>query len=238
MEFIRTRKVSANMIGSDSCLSVIGVFGIVQDAITEFMGELKVDGLTVKRNYNAFWVFVRSRVKLFKGLLWNDEYTVRAFISSKSLAKIHIDVKVSDSSGDAALYARVELCVLDIASQRIKKIESVGVNETMPVEPATTEIVFGKFDCLALTPIEQIKVRSTNIDGSHHTNNLEYIRFIMNTYPVNELEAKAVKEMEVVYVGQSYENDVLDVLKAEYDGKDYVVLQKGGKPIIKCEIVY
>lgn len=238
MELIKKQKVGASMMDSNSVLSVVGAFEVVQDAVTEFMGELSIDGITVKRKYNAFWVFVRTRIKFLKRLVWGNEFTVKAFISSKSLAKMHIDVEARDGSGDVALYARVELCVLDIATQRILKIASVGVDETMQLGQATTEIAFGKFDSPNLTHFEQVKVRSTNIDFSHHTNNVEYVRFIMNTYSVRALEAKAVKEIEVVYVGQSYENDILDVYKTESKDKDYVVLQKDGKPVVKCEISF
>ena len=237
MKLIKKQNLSASMVASNESLSVMGAFQIIQDAVTECMGELKIDGITVKREYNAFWVFVKSRAKFFKKLGWGDEYTVCAFLSSMSLAKLYVDVEVRDKSDDRVFYARVELCVLDIATQRIKKVASVGVNESM-LTPATAEITFGKFDETELSLIEQVKVRSTNIDHSHHTNNLEYLRFIMNTYSVAEIEAKTVKEMEINYVSQSYENDVLNVLKAHSDGRDYIVLQKDGKPVIKCEIVF
>lgn len=236
MKLENTQKISASMVASNAKLSTIGAFQIIQDAVTEFMGALKVDGITVRQKYNAFWVFVKTRAKFFKSLGWGDEYSVTAFFSSMSLAKLYTDVEVRDKSKDLVFYARVELCVLDIPTQRIKKIASVGIDESM-LTPATEEIVFGRPDETALAPVEQVKVRSTNIDHSHHTNNLEYLRFIMNTYSVAELEKKRIKEMEVVYASQSYENDALDVLKAEYKDRDLIVLQKDGKPVIKCEIV-
>ena len=237
MKLIKTQKLNASMVASNESLSVIGAFQIVEDAVTECMGRLKIDGITVKREYNAFWVFVKTRARFFKKLGWGEEYTVCAFPSSSSLAKLYVDVEVSDKSGDHVLCARVELCVLDIATQRIKKVASVGVDESM-LTPATAEIAFGKFDDTSLSLIEQVKVRSTNIDHSHHTNNLEYLRFIMNTYSVAETEARTVKEMEINYASQSYENDVLDVLKSHGDGRDYIALQKDGKPVVKCEIVF
>ena len=225
------------MVASNESLSVMGAFQIIQDAVTEYMGELKIDGITVKREFNAFWVFVKTRAKFFKKLGWGDEYTVCAFLSSVSLAKLYADVEVRDKSEDLVFCARVELCVLDIATGRIKKVASVGVDESM-LSPASTEIAFGKFDDNQSSLIEQVKVRSTNIDHSHHTNNLEYLRFIMNTYSVAETEAKNVREMEVDYVSQSYENDVLDVLKSHSDSRDFIVLQKDGKPVVKCEVVF
>lgn len=238
MKFTKTQKLSASMIGSDVSLSVIGAFQIIEDTVTEYMGELKIDALTVKQNYNAFWVFVKTRTKFFKKLLWGNEYTVTAFISSMSQAKLHIDVKVSDQVCETVFYARVELCVLDIATQRIKKIATVGVDESMLTQEATMEISFNKFGITGLNLIEQVKIRSTNIDHNHHTNNLEYLRFIMNTYSIEEIESKTIKEMEVVYANQSYENDVIDVLKTELADRDLLILQKNDKPVIKCEIVF
>ena len=238
MKLTKRQKIGASMIGSDANLSTVGVFQMIEDAITEFMGELKIDGLTVMKKYNAFWVFAKTHVKILKKLQWGEECTVTAFISSMSLAKLYEDVKVYDGQGNAAIYARVELCALDIATQRIRKIATVGVSETMLSDEETEEIIFGKFPICELPLVEQMKVRSTNIDRFHHTNNVEYIRFIMNTYSTRELETKDIKEVEIVYCGQSYEDSVLDVLKAECSNKDLIVMQTDGKPVIKCEITF
>ena len=238
MKLTKTQKLGASMIGSDACLSTVGAFQMIEDAITEFMGELKIDGITVLKKYNEFWVFVKTHVKFLKKLSWGEEYTITAFISSMSLAKMYEDVKVCDKEGEVVFYARVELCVLDAATQRIKKLATVGVIDAMLSNEATEEITFGKFPTCELRLTEQVKVRSTNIDRSHHTNNVEYIRFIMNTFSAEGLETKDMKEIEIVYSGQSYENDVLDILKAGDKDRDLIVLQKDGKPVIKCEIVY
>ena len=237
MKLIKTQRLNASMVASDESLSAIGAFQIIQDAVTECMGHLKIDGITVKNKYNAFWVFVKTRAEFFKKLGWGEEYTVTAFPSSMSLAKMYVDVEVRDKTDDLILYARVELCVLDIATQRIKKVASVGVEESM-MHPATEEITFGRFDSPEPSLVEQVKVRSTNIDHSHHTNNLEYLRFVFNTYSVAQCEARTITEMEVVYASQSYENDVLDVFKAQRGNADFIVLQKDGKPVVKCEIVF
>ena len=236
MKFTSTHKLSASMVGSNESLSVMGAFQIVQDTITEFMGELKIDGVTVKQKYNAFWVFVKTRVKFCKKLPWGAKFAVEASISAMSAAKMHVDVRVSDEDGQTVFHARTELCVLDIATQRIKKIASVGVSECM-LTPSDTSVTFGKFDTVDLPCVEQVRVRSTNVDHSHHTNNLEYLRFVMNTYSVEELETKAIREMEVVYASQSYENDVLDVMKTSCGNKDLIALEKSGKPVVKCEIL-
>ena len=225
------------MVGSDACLSVMGAFQIVEDGLTAYFAQLGVDGVTVKRKYGAFWVFVKSRVRFLKKIVWNDEYTVEAWISLITLAKVHVDVRMRDARGDRVFEARVELCALDMEKQRIKRLAEIGIDKSVPTgEPA--DIAFGEFAVDELPTVEEVQVRSTNIDHSHHTNNLEYLRVIMNTYSVAELEARAIQEVEIVYASQTYEGDVLSVQKEAHEDRDWLVLQTDGKPVVKCEIVF
>ncbi len=238
MKLKTEQKVNATIIGTNGRLSTLGAFQVVENALTELTGELKIDGITEKEKYNAIWVFVKTRIKFFSSILWNEKLSVTSFISFKSLAKINFDVEAKNAVGELVFYARVEACALDIATMRIRKLVSVGVDETMQAETPTMDVEFANANYTNFEKKETIRVRSTNIDMSHHTNNLEYIRFILNTYSVSELETKIVKEMEVVYVNQSFENDELDVLKLSEQNKDVIYLQKENKPIIKCEILF
>lgn len=225
------------MTGTDG-LSLTGCFQIVQDAITEHMGRLKIDGVTVKQKYNAFWVFVKTKVKLLKRIDWGDNVTVSCFISNISLAKMHIDVQVKDKSKQTALYSRTEICALDIATQKIIKIASVGVKPSMAAKKRAADIAYSQFDDPDLPVVGNVRIKSTNIDFSHHTNNSEYIRLIRDTYTVAETEAKKVRETEINYVSQSYEGDVLDIKKASFADRDIIVLEKDGKPVVKCKITF
>ena len=238
MIYTKKQKVSASIAGSEACLSVFGIFQVVEDSITEMMGELKIDGLTAKEKFNAFWVFAKNRVKIFKKLKWNEEFVASCFISFKSLAKMNIDVFAKNKNDELVFYARVEACALDIAMQRIRKLNTVGVDDAMLAETPLMDVEFCKFDYENLPVTEQVRVRSTNIDMSHHTNNLEYLRFILNTFSVKELETRPIKEIEVIYANQSFENDTLNVHKTSLQNKDVLVLEKENKPIIKCEILF
>ena len=234
----KTQKVSASMSCSDACLSVMGTFQLVQDAITELTGELKIDGITEKEKYDAFWVFTKNRIKFFKKLQWNEKFSISAFISSKSLAKIFFDVVAKNGAGELAFCARVEACALDYTTQCVRKLTSVGVDENMNAEPQIADVEFARFDCSDLPLFEQVRVRSTNIDMSHHTNNTEYLRFILNTYSVGEYESRPIKEMEVDYISQSHENDILNVRKSSNANQDLILLEKDSKPVVKCEVLF
>lgn len=98
--------VGAGLIGADTNLSVLGAFRIVEDAVTEMMAKLKIDGLTVKKLYNAMWVFSKNRIKLLRELQWGEDYTVESFITAFSLVRLNIETAVKDKSGEIVVYSK------------------------------------------------------------------------------------------------------------------------------------
>ena len=126
---------------------------------------------------------------------------------------------------------------MDLQSGRIRKVSTVGVDDRIETHAPLVDISFAKFDAENLPEVEQVKVRCTAIDFSKHTDNKEYIRFMLNTYSLPELEAKPIRKMTVVYLNQSFENDILSVRKGCFPDQDILAVQKEDKTIVKCEIV-
>lgn len=238
MKYIKQQKVSASITDSTASLSVIGAFQIVEDAVTELMGELKIDGVTAKREYNAVWVFIKNRIKILKSIAWNESCEISCFISAVSRATISVDVLIENAAGELCICARVELCALDLDTGRIRKVETVGVDGSITVEPAVMNVDFTRFDKTEPPECGKVRVGYTNIDFARHTNNVEYIRFMLDTYSVAEMEARPIKEMEIVYINQSFENDVITVCRGSVDGKDVFLLKISDKPVAKSEIVF
>ena len=52
MKFIKHEKANSCMTDPLANLSVIGCFQIAEETVTELMGKLKIDGITVKKAYN------------------------------------------------------------------------------------------------------------------------------------------------------------------------------------------
>lgn len=236
MIFSKQQIISSNFIGADTKLSPLGVFQLVENAVTEGMAAQRIDGLTIKRLYNAFWVFSKNKVKLLGSASWGDTVTIESFVSNISAAKLNVDTALKNADGQIIAYSRCEMCPLDLETGRIRRTSSVGVDGVV-AEPAQIEVSFDKLDCDDLPTIEEVTVRSTNIDCWRHANNVEYMRFIFNTYSVEELLAHPIKEVEVNYVSQSYEKDTLSIHKSVLDSGDLFAITKSAAPVIKCKIV-
>ncbi len=237
MKLIKYGKVSSCMTDPLANLSVIGCFGIAEETVTELMGKLKIDGVTVKKAYNAVWVFAKSKLKILSNIAWNEQYTVVGFISKITRVSICIDVEIKNKSDEPCAYLRVELCALDLQSGKIRRVSTVGVNDGIQAETPETDLSFSKFDAENLPETAQVKINYTNIDFAGHTNNKEYIRFMLNTYSVRELEERPIKEMDIVYINQTYENDVLTVQKSSGKDRDIIAIKKDGNHVVKSEIV-
>lgn len=238
MVYTKNGIVGGSISDVNTNLSIIGTFQIIEDALTELMGKLKIDGLTAKKLYNAMWVFTKNRVKFLKTLAWGENYTVESFVSLTSLVKINIDTEILNSNGEIVAYSKVELCALDLQTGRIRKTSTVGVDETVEPVNSKLQIDFAKFEENNMQKVESVSVRSTNIDFCNHCNNVEYVRFLLNTYTVSKLTQNPIKEMELNFVNQAFEGDVLDIFKSQNNNKDYLLISKNDKPIIKCEIVF
>ena len=131
----------------------------------------------------------------------------------------------------------MELCALDLQSGKIRRVSTVGVDDSIQAETPETNLSFSKLNAENLPETAQVKINYTNIDFAGHTNNKEYIRFILNTYSVRELEERPIKEMDIVYIKQTYENDVLTVQKDSDKDRDIIAIKKDGDYVVKSEIV-
>ncbi len=238
MKIIKNSTVRGSESDASANLSVIGVFQIVQDCVTEILGKYEIDGVSLLRKYNAFWVFSKNGVRLIKPIAWSEAYTAEVFISDYSLARVFVDVAIKDGAGELAAYARVELCALDAATFRIRKTSTVGMDSRIVCEAAEYGITNETPSENGLSLVERITVRSSNIDLNNHTNNVEYLRFVLDTYSVAQIKARPIAGVDVCYVNQSYEGDVLEVCKRSDGDSDTVALFKDGTVIFKCKLSF
>ncbi|MDE7164534.1 MAG: hypothetical protein K2O04_03835 [Clostridiales bacterium] len=238
MKHIKHQRVSSSISDADTNLSVIGIFQTVQDAVTELLDKLQMGNPTMRKQYNAVWLFTRNRAKLFNSIHWGEEFTVTAFVSSITHATLSVDVSVKNADGVLCAYSRVETCALGLSAMRILRLQTIDAITTVIIEKPETDIIFAKFDCSPTKQVDTVRVGSTNIDMSQHTNNVEYVRFILNNYTIKELYDRPIREIEIRYLNQSYENDILTVYKQCEQNKDLFLLTNGDKDIVKCEVLF
>ena len=236
MRLIKKDRLTASSCGADVKLSVEGAFRIVEDMVTELMGDQHIDGVTCMREYGGMWVFVRNRIEMPQPLSWMDEYTATSYISSFSKIRLYIDTVLQKADGSIALKSRLELCAVDLETGKIRKSESVGVGEKTPAEEPMFEIAYTKEKPVRGDLIDEITVRSADIDYCHHTNNVAYVRYFVNQISVDDLIENPVKAIEVQYVAQTHEGDRLSMYHCDSENEAYMI-EKDGSKVVSC-IIY
>ena len=235
MRMVKTDRLAASSCGADVKLSVEGAFRIVEDMVTELMGDQHIDGVTCMREYGGMWVFVRNRIEMPQPLAWMEEYVATSYISSFSRIRLYIDTVLQKADGSIALKSRLELCAVDLETGKIRKSDSVGVGEKTPAEEPMFEIAYTKEKPVRGDLIDEITVRSADIDYCHHTNNVAYVRYFVNQTGVDELIKHPVRTIEVQYAAQTHEGDKLSVYRCNSENEAFVIEQDGAK-VVSCII--
>lgn len=237
MKLIKETVIPASICDTNVKLSVKGAFDLVQDYLTEMLSELHIDGVSLRKKYGCVWIFTRNKIQIDRAPDWKEHCIVESYISSAKGAKMTVDTVLKDSEGKICVYSRVEMCAMDLATQRIKRVRDVGITADTYVEAPEREIEFSRLKHEGLKDIAALTVQSGDIDFIQHTNNVSYVRFVMNTYTVRELNERPVREIEVRYASQTHEGDALTIRKAVMGEKELFDIVHGDIVAVECELI-
>jgi acyl-ACP thioesterase len=81
--------------------------------------------------------------------------------------------------------------------------------------------------------IDNVVVRSSDIDFYNHTNNISYVRYIVNQYSINTQKQKPISQIEIRYVNQSFEGDTLKIYRCS---DNTYTIKSDDKTIVNCLI--
>ena len=235
------------VIGAGVCdpsgnLSLIGALTLVEDAVTATMFKLHLDGFTVRREYGALMVFAKNHLRFLQPMMWRDKIKVTCFISAESAARLNVDVCVKNH-GKLAMYARTEVCAVDEQTGRIRRMESVGVGKRVHVVRAPYDLSWQTIEGESAGElIDTVTVRTGNIDYAGHTNNVEYMRLLLDTFTLDEWRGMALRELQVAYLSQSFLGDSLSIYctrKSQLNnvnGERIYTVKKAEQVVLRCNL--
>ena len=222
------------MCDKDSKLSVISIFGMIQDGVTELLGSLELDGCTIKKKYGIVWVFVRNNVKITSYPEWMEECEVRSFISQITPVKMIINTEIISGKG-SAVRSSLEACLIDHGGMRIRRMTDIGADKLETHDPLPG-LEFDRFPRAETEPVRTSKIGSTTVDMVGHMNNVEYVRYILDSYGSHDFDVRPVSRMDVHYIGQAYEGETIDLCRNSDGNADYVTVKREGKIVTECII--
>ncbi len=236
MEKVVRMRVSATNCDLNARLSTYGIFCIVQDVVSEYLGVLGHDNVTMRNKYNGMWVFTKNKVEIYSRPEWGVEFTVRNYVFSKSSIVLSVMTEFLDEKGNIFAISRLEVCALNFETRRIMRLSDFGMGN-VEIVGSKNKIDFGRPREVS-DICKTVKIESDNIDFSLHTNNVQYVRFILNTYNVDRLKSSEICGFEVHFVNETREGEVLEICKENEGKNDIFTIRESGRVVTKAIVKF
>lgn len=231
-------KVLSSMTNSNAEVGISHALSYLQDNMSEYMGSLNCDGITMIPKANCFWVMTKSKIRFNGRVKWLDSITLKTYLSHKSPARLNIVNDILDRDGNVIIEGIQELCAMDSDTRKIRLIKSTLFPEDIKPLSTNKDIEFSKLDFeLDESKFKkEVTVSSENIDYFGHANNVEYSRFILSTFGGDELKMLNPKTFEIHYIAESKEGDKLSIFMDKVDKKYLFEIKRGEKVCVKAII--
>lgn len=206
-------------------ISYPDVFKLFMDIASLHAEDLQV-GSSYSRQYNRFWLTVRSRVRFLKRpyLLQAGEVSTRIQPSRDKRCDREYSLNVN---GKVCAYGVTEWAMMDLNTRQLVDLSNVypeGLD--CNYEPYFSD-GYHEFSEEFNEEYQEYTVRSTDIDFGGHMNNIAYVRMIFSLYSVRDIVALPISEIETVYPSSALENEVLKIHTLKKEGE---ILHKAVRP--------
>ena len=82
------------------------------------------------------------------------------------------------------------------------------------------------------------KIYSSDIDFSQHTNNVAYVKYIMNTFNCDFFNNNKITDIEIHYIKETREGHTLKVYKKEKNNSMEFLIKEEDKEVIRASLKY
>ena len=215
-------------IDSSARFSLVSSLNYIQNMSTEYFAKMKTDNFTLSTQNNAVWVITKTKIKFIKIPVWQDKIKIRIYSVRVSNIRYNVEISFENEDGEILVLGKQEYCAMDVETRRARKIETISFPRDLEVEDEkyTDEYIRLRDDFKDIKSSYSLKISSQDIDFSKHTNNVVYVRYLMNMFPCDFLEKHPIKDFEIHYISESKENQILEIYKKEISENEIEFLMK------------
>ena len=222
----------------DGLIGVRGYINFFQDAATEYMHNIHRGNDTLPEEFGISWVYTKYKICLHDRLDFDGPSTIETWVSYLDRVRTWQDICLTHN-GKVFLTGRLESCLAHMDEGRLAAIKEINLPEDLCEERDIPMPSFTKTPRKPpeLLPIYEYTVRYTDLDKSHHMNNLHYIELFLNAFGPEDYSAHPVKEFEIHYLTQSFYGETLQVCRnPKADGIELYAMKEDGSVAAVCRM--
>lgn len=233
-------KVGYTSVDGKLNLSLVGCVEIIQDTVTELFEHLGTDNGRLRTENNAVWVLVKMKVHFEKYPIWKQELQATSYITDKTRIRVQDDIKVEDENKNLLFAAKQESCPIDFTTRKIRKIETVNFPLNLEERAPILVDSFEKLDTVFCQNdiVGKREIYYCDTDYSKHTNNVSYVRFIMNMLNSEFFDNNMITDFEIDYMKESKEGQLLDIYRKDYENHIDFLIKFEDCELIRARIKY
>ncbi len=229
--------ISYSLIDCSAKLGLVELMNINQDMVTTFFGSIGSDNITLRKKNNAAWIYTKTKVKINDLPVWNTKAKAVSFITSLSPIRLDVETDFFGEKNNLLFAAKTEMCAIDFTERKIRKINTLEFPKDMEAGHSNFNEPYARmkleFDSTDL--VYSQKVFASDVDFTDHTNNVRYVKFLMNTLDKKFYAEKKLSSFEIQFLKESRDGDVLDIFRKETNEQEYSFeIKKGEESIIKA----
>lgn len=232
-------------IGYSDCdrkinLSVLNSLYLIQDMMTEYFGFLKSDNIILKKENNAIWVLTKTKVHFNKYPTWRDVIEGTVFTTGIKPIRLETETQFQDKDKNILFYANQEICVIDLTDRKIRKINTVNYPTGVQIKEGINKEKYLRLNT-EFTEADKVyeqKIHSTDIDFSYHTNNVSYVKYILNSLNSDFIDSHKITDFEVHYINESKEGQKLSIYKKIKDNEIEFLIKEENREIARANLKY
>lgn len=195
-------------------LKLSGLFDLFMDLAAEHAEIIGV-GYRSMLEHRAFWLAVRTRVRIYRVPALQDRVQVKTWPGKPGLVKCDRFYSLT-MDGETLAEGRTEWVAQNIDDGRVLKTDAFGY--PLDMTPLPERVCDGPFTRFREKPEPEhlwshYTVGSRDIDTGRHMNNVAYVRMLMGAFSVAELEAMDIAEAEISYSAACREGEQLSIYR-------------------------
>lgn len=208
--------------------TITSIMNYFLDAGNKQSESLKV-GLEYLKSKNLTWVFYKYDIKVHRYPRYGEKITVSTV--GKEFKKFYAlrGYEIYDENNNKIVEGEAIFLLIDFEKRRAVRIpedqyEAYGIDKNsagknlMERLQRLEEVKEEQFNC-------KFKVRSSEIDSNEHVDNVNYVKWAIDTMPQQVLDNYQLKEISIVFEKECYQNDeIKSVCEIKENEKEEIIV--------------
>lgn len=212
------------------------IFSHFQNIADLHSKDMGTDGEALLDKSNVFWVLTKVKLKIAEIPRFSESIAIETWPLKAKGVRYDRDFLLSDGNKPLVMGSS-EWCTLEYTTRKLRRVDSVAYPQDMPFREDRSGA--GEFLRVKETVYDTdfhhfYRSSFVDIDTNKHTNNVAYLRMVLNCFSPDEFEAMGLDEFQINFLSQTFYGDEIKIYKKQIDNGFYIEGQLNDKPVFNC----